>query len=133
MTRQLLRFGIAGLGVTLLSALIYLAAVYGLRLPPLGANLVSHLLGLVAGYALHSRWSFSDRSSSDDLRTVGRFCAVSAFTFLLNGFWVAVTTLALGLPAIAPVPLMVIVTPLASFLLNRSWVFRATRGASRIG
>jgi putative flippase GtrA len=123
---QLARFAIGGLGVTLCAAIIYLAAAYALGLPPLAANAVSHSMGLIASYAVHSRWSFSGREESQEVRMIVRFCTVSAIAFAMNSFWVALTTVLLGLPAFAPVPLMICVTPLVSFTLNRYWVFRVS-------
>jgi putative flippase GtrA len=128
---QLVRFAVGGLGVTLLAALIYLFAAYAVGLTPLAANAVSHSVGLIASYTVHSRWSFSDRQDSEEVRMIVRFCTVSAIAFAMNSFWVALTTGLLMMPAFAPVPLMIFVTPLVSFTLNRYWVFRASgRGAA---
>jgi putative flippase GtrA len=49
----------------------------------------------------------------------------SGFAFLLNSFWVWLAIDAMRLPPLAPLPAMVVLTPLCSFILNRSWVFRA--------
>jgi putative flippase GtrA len=134
---QLVRFAVAGVGVTLLSALIYIGVAVALRVDPLLANALSHATGIVAGYAIHSRWSFrsqdidrddgdSDGGDSDGGgATVLRFTIASGFSFALNSLWVWLATAGLHLPAWSPVPAMVFVTPLASFAINRYWVFRA--------
>jgi putative flippase GtrA len=54
-----------------------------------------------------------------------RFLIGSAFAFALNSLWVWLATIWLRLPAWAPVPAMIFATPIASFLINRYWVFRA--------
>ncbi len=126
---QLVRFAIGGFGVTLFSACVYLAAATGFGLHPLVANTASHLLGMLASYTVHSRWSFKEKEGAEELRMLFRFCIVSGAAFALNSFWVAVTTVLLALPPQAPVPLMIFVTPILSFLLNRYWVFEATGGA----
>jgi putative flippase GtrA len=122
---QLIRFAIAGVGVTALSALVYLAAAMLAHLQPLRANLLSHLVGVAAGYAIHSRWSFR-AGGGNEAAMLGRFVAVSGVGLALNSLWVWLATVALRLPAWTPVPAMVVATPLASFALNRTWVFRAS-------
>ncbi|MDB5693449.1 MAG: GtrA family protein [Alphaproteobacteria bacterium] len=122
---QLVRFAIGGLAVTLLSVLVYVGFAYGLRIHPLAANTLSYGAGLAAGYAVHSRWSFRGDRRGEDGTMVLRFLVASGFAFTLNSFWVWLTTIALHLSPLAPVPAMMFVTPLMSFVLNRWWVFRA--------
>jgi len=120
---QLVRFAVAGVGVTLLSAMIYIGAAVPLHVNPFVATALSHVVGVLAGYAIHSRWSF--RSEEGDAATVLRFTIASGVSFALNSLWVWGATNGLHLSAWAPVPAMVFVTPLASFAINRYWVFRA--------
>src|SRR5206468_8467681 len=116
--RQLVRYILAGLGVTLFAALIYSAAATLLRIPPLAANALSSLCGITASYAVHSRWSFAPERDGGEAGMMLRFLLAAAFAFALNSFWVWLATGLLHLPPIAPVPAMIFVTPLASFLLN---------------
>jgi putative flippase GtrA len=120
---QLVRFGIGGLGVTLFSVVIYSAAATLLHVPPLAANALSWCCGVVASYTVHSRWSFAADKTGGESAMIARFLVVAVFAFLLNSFWVWLTTGFFKLPPLAPVPAMIFVTPLASFLLNRYWVF----------
>ena len=119
---QLVRFAIAGLGVTLFSVMIYSIAAVLIGVPPLGANTISWLCSVAVGYAVHSRWSFGAERAGEAGKVL-KFLMASGFAFALNSFWVWLTTGYLGLHPLAPVPLMMGVTPLASFLLNRYWVF----------
>jgi putative flippase GtrA len=121
--RQLVRYVVAGLAVTLFAALIYSAAATLLGIAPLTANAISSLCGVVASYAVHSRWSFAPEREEGEAGMILRFLIAAAFAFALNSFWVWLATGLLHLPPIAPVPAMVFVTPFASFLLNRYWVF----------
>jgi putative flippase GtrA len=123
--RQLLRFAVAGLGVTLFSAAIYAAAVSLLGVHPLAANGFSHGCGVVAGYMVHSRWSFNADTDGGERAMIVRFVLASSFAFALNSFWVWLAVDAMRLPSLAPLPAMVFLTPLCSFILNRTWVFRA--------
>jgi putative flippase GtrA len=124
-TRQLIRYAIAGLGVTQFAACVYSAAVLCLGVDPLVANVISTSFGLAAGYLIHSRWSFGTRGESNEAWQVGRFVLASLFAFLINSIWVLLLTKVLRLPPLAPVPLMMLATPWISFLLNRYWVFKA--------
>jgi putative flippase GtrA len=123
---QLVRFAIAGFGVTVFSVLVYAGFASGLHVHPLIANVFSYASGFVASYAAHSRWSFrTERRGEEEGATMLRFLIASGFAFALNSFWVWLMTIALHLPPLAPVPAMMFVTPLMSFILNRWWVFRA--------
>lgn len=122
---QLVRFALGGLGVTVLAATVYSAAVILLAMPPLAANAVSWVFGVAASYTVHSRWSFAADKSRGEGGMIGRFLIVAGLAFGLNSLWVWLMTGLLGLHPLAPVPAMVFVTPFASFLLNRFWVFKA--------
>ena len=122
---QLVRFAVAGFGVTLLAVLVYAGFAQGLGIHPLAANTLSYIAGVVASYTVHSRWSFRTEQKGEEGAQILRFLTVSGFAFALNSFWVWLATIALHLPPMAPVPAMMFVTPLMSFVLNRWWVFRA--------
>ena len=124
-TRQLIRYAIAGFCVTQFAACVYSALVLFSRIPPLEANVVSTACGWCAGYVAHSRWSFAGGAASGEPATVGRFVLTSLLAFLINSAWVWLLVSTLHLPPLTPVPLMMLVTPWISFLLNRYWVFRA--------
>jgi len=121
---QLVRYGVAGLGVTALSTLVYSGAAVGIGLSPMRANVCGYAVGLIAGYLVHSRWSFAG-SHEAEAATVARFVGATLCGFALNSLWVWLLTGPMHLPPLAPVPAMVGVTPLLSFLVNRYWVFRA--------
>jgi putative flippase GtrA len=125
-TRQLMRYAIAGFCVTQCAAFIYSAIVLFRHVPPLQANVMSTVCGWCAGYVVHSRWSFAGGEARDEYSTVGRFVLTSSFAFLVNTGWVWLLVSVLHLSPLAPVPMMMFVTPWVSFLLNRYWVFKAT-------
>ena len=119
---QLVRFAVAGLAVTLFAAGVYLAVAVELHVPPLMANAVATLCGVVVGYLVHSRWSFR-ASDGDHAAQAVKFLVTAGVGFALNSFWVWLAVTALKLPAWTPVTGMVFATPLASFAANRYWVF----------
>ena len=124
-TRQLIRYAIAGLCVTQFAASVYSGAVFFLRMDPMLANVLSTGCGLVAGYLVHSRWSFAEGASASEGWQVGRFLLASFFAFIVNTMWVWVLVKNFHLSPLTPVPLMMLATPWISFLLNRHWVFKA--------
>ena len=124
---QLLRYAITGGGVTLVSVTVYwfLAKRDGpVAMAPLLANLLSYLVAVAIGYVVHSRWSFRGHGRRGNLaRTSFRFAVASLVSLGLNSGWVFLLTHVVRGPTWWPIPLMVIVTPLALFWLNRAWVF----------
>ena len=122
---QLVRFAVAGLCLTAFAVSIYSAAATLFHVTPLIANGLSWVCGVTAGYAIHSRWSFATEKEGAEASTIARFLLVYVFALGLNSFWVWLATSYLHFPPLAPVPAMIFVTPLASFLLNRYWVFEA--------
>jgi len=123
--RQLLRYAFAGFCVTQLAAAVYSALVISLATHPLLANCMSTAFGLAIGYIAHSRWSFAAGNGDGESLQVARFLLASLIAFAINSFWVWLLVMSLHFSPLAPVPMMMLVTPWISFLLNRHWVFRA--------
>jgi putative flippase GtrA len=123
-TKQFVRYAVAGFGVTQFAAGVYASFAVVLHFNAFVANCLSTVSGLAVGYWTHSRWSFAAQPGGDDLFQLPRFLVASALAFVLNSAWVWLLVSACRLPALAPVPLMMLVTPWMSFLLNRHWVFR---------
>ena len=123
--RQLIRYAFAGFCITQLAAGVYSALVLFFRMDPLLANVSSTGCGLCIGYVVHSRWSFAVGPAASEGWQVGRFLLASLVAFVVNTTWVWLLVKALHLPALTPVPLMMLATPWISFLLNRHWVFKA--------
>lgn len=118
---QLVRFAIAGGGVTLFAAGVYLATAMALHVAPLAANAISTGFGMIVGYVVHSRWSF--RAEGDDRTMAAKFLLAATVGFALNSFWVWLAVHAFHLPAWTPVTGIVFATPLATFAAHRYWVF----------
>lgn len=129
---QLVRFGITGGLVSVFYSVIYWPlATYGNRLLPLGggavwpliAVVVAFLLATAVGKVAHSRFSFRGHGTRD-ARTAHRFFVVQLFGFVLNMAyaWVLCGPLVHG-PTWWPLVPAVLVTPLVTFGLQRSWVF----------
>lgn len=123
---QLVRFAIAGGLSTVVYSAVYLPlTAYVFRAAQaVYAVPFAFAVAVTIGFFLHSRWSFKGHGTRE---TGGRqqlkFVIVQAIGLALNaGFTWGVTALA-GLPAwVALIP-VVTITPIATFALNRQWVF----------
>jgi putative flippase GtrA len=122
-TGQLVRYGLTGGLASLVNIGVYWVLAANLMDPNL-AWTVGFLAAVLVGYVVHSRWSFRGHGRRDSLtRTGGRFFAVSLVSFALNQLWVWLLVRHFALPLWAPYPLVLGVTPLIVFSLNRRWVF----------
>ena len=120
---QLLRYAITGGLASAVNIGVYWALAAG-GLDPNLAWAIGFAAAVAVGYVVHSRWSFRGHGRRDNpARTGGRFVAVSLVSFALNQFWVWLLVQHLDLPLWAPYPLVLGVTPLVVFALNRRWVF----------
>ena len=123
--RQFIRYGLSGGVSSLVNIAVYWVARDEGRLDPNLAWGLGYVAAVLVGYVIHSRWSFHGHGRRGNLvRTGGRFVAVSLVSFALNSLWVWALVQVLDLPTWAPIPLVLGVTPIAVFTLNRQWVFR---------
>ena len=121
---QFVRFGLVGGFVTVLGVAAYWIPATFLGVAPLLANLLGYAVAVAFGYFLHSRVSFRGHGSRDNVaKRTGRFFVVSLVSLGLNSLFVGILTGPLDGPTWWPVIPMVFVTPLATFYLNRQWVF----------
>ena len=123
---QLVRFGIAGGLSTLIYSAVYLPLTYWV-LPRAWAVLAvppAFLVAVICGFFLHSGWSFrGHEAGGQGARLHVKFLVVQSFGFVLNALFTWIATALLHQPPwVALIPAAT-VTPLATFFLNRQWVF----------
>jgi putative flippase GtrA len=122
---QVIRYGLTGGFVTLIAAGIYWVLADPVGINPQLANVISWLFAVGTGYMIHSRWSFKGHGSTASEATItARFLIVALIGLGINSFWVQLMIGWLRGPDWWPVPLLVFVTPVLVFPLNRYWVFR---------
>ena len=119
---QIIRFGVVGIGLTLLYAAIYWPLATFVMWPVF-AVVIAFIVAVTVGFFLHSRWSFKGHGKVEDRRTKVHFFAVQSFGFLLNAGFTWIGTDLLHGPTWWPLVPAVLVTPFATYLLNRLWVF----------
>ena len=121
-----MRFGIAGAISTVIYSAVYLPiATWALprqlavlAVPP------AFLVAVTAGYFLHSAWSFRGHGVREEgPRQKLKFLLVQGFGLLLNALFTWVITGPLHGATWLPLIPIVTITPVATFALNRQWVF----------
>ena len=115
---QLARFLAVGLANTALSYGVYVTLVH-VDVPAPAAGALAFAAGAVQGYVLNGRWTFSGHDTG---RQRFRYLMVQlAGAGATSGVvWVATTA---GVPRTAAYLVAVPPVTLATFFLNRSWVF----------
>jgi putative flippase GtrA len=124
---QLIRFGIAGVISTAIYSAVYLPLAWWvfkgnkavIAVPP------AFLVAVTAGFFMHSAWSFKGHGSRDKSgKQHGKFFLVQGFGLLLNALftWIITGPLFHGAAWVALIPAVTLV-PVATFALNRQWVF----------
>jgi putative flippase GtrA len=119
---QLVRFGLVGFFLAALySAIYWYLATF--VMPPMIAVIVGYLVAVSVGFVLHSRWSFRGHGKREDHRLKVKFFFVQSSGFLLNEVFTWFLTGPMHGPTWWPLIPAIFVTPLATYLLNREWVF----------
>ena len=124
--RQLLVYGFVGAFLSLLSTAAYLLPIMLFGAPPLLANLLSFPLAVGVGFQLHGRLTFASparRAGARIALRASRFVAASLVSLALNSLFVWALTGPMRLSPLWPLVPMLLVTPPATFWLNRRWVF----------
>ena len=121
---QLFRYALTGGLASVVNIGVYQLCAQRFGLDPNLAWAIGFAAAVLVGYVTHSRWSFRGHGTRDNLgRTGGRFVVVSLISFGLNSLWVWLLVQFFALPLWAPYPLVLGLTPLMIFTLNRKWVF----------
>ena len=126
MIGQLLRFAISGGISTLIYIAVYMPLTTWVWPGPRAVYAVpfAFVVAVTAGFFLHSRWSFKGHGTRESGgRQQAKFVVVQGFGLALNGAFTWSITALLGMPPwVALIP-VVTITPIATFALNRQWVF----------
>lgn len=123
---RIIRFGIVGVLATAVHVGTVMLLVENRWLPdPLMANVVAFSCAVLVSFFGHSRWTFGQRRQ--DLPQFLRFLATTLLALGLNQLIMGVSTRMLGLDYRLAMALIVVLVPLFTYALARSWVFTASR------
>lgn len=121
---QLMRFGMVGGAATLTHAGVYYYLVAGKVLTPLLANFAAYAVAFSISFLGHRHWTFGDaRKDRRNNYAIFRFLSVSLSGLAINSAAVLLLVNLLRLPEWTPLIVIVGMTPIFTFLLNRFWVF----------
>lgn len=122
MLGQALRYGVTGVALAGLYAAVYWCGAVVIALPAQLANGAGFAAALVAGYMLHSQWSFRGHGRRGSW-SWGRFLVVNFAGYLINCLWVWLVVDEMSYPVAMAIIPIVTLTPIFTFLLNRRWTF----------
>ena len=119
---QLVRFAVVGFSLAgVYSAIYWYLATFVMA--PMLAVVIAFAVAVSIGFVLHSRWSFRGHGKAEDRRMKMKFLLVQGSGFLLNEAFTWLLTGPMHGPTWWPLVPAIFVTPLATYLLNRQWVF----------
>lgn len=119
--KESVRFGLVGLSATFFYIALYWILTSDLGvIPPVSAAIAS-IISIAVSYAGH--YFFTFQHNGRHLRSMTRFVAVSVTLIAANSLLVAIVD-RYSVFRLAPLIVTCLFYPLASFLLNRTLVFR---------
>ena len=121
---QLVRYGLAGLAITLAAAGSYWAITDLLHIDPMASYGIVFLIFSAISYITHGEYSFRGHGERDRHHIrMGRFLATNLLGFLVNQGFIWLLVKQLGGPTWWPTIPMVFLTPLLTFALHRRFVY----------
>ena len=121
---QLVRYGLAGLAITLAAAGSYWAIADLLHVDPMASYAIVFIIFSGISYVTHGEYSFRGHGERDRHHIrMGRFLAINVLGFLLNQGFIWLLVKQWGGPTWWPTIPMVFVTPLITFSLHRRYVY----------
>lgn len=121
---QLVRYGLAGLAITLAAAGSYWAITDLLHIDPMASYGIVFLVFSGISYVTHGEFSFRGHGGRDRHHIrMGRFFAINVLGFLVNQAFIWLLVKQLGGPTWWPTIPMVFLTPLLTFALHRRFVY----------
>lgn len=121
---QLVRYGLAGLAITLAAAGSYWAITDLLNVDPMVSYAIVFLVFSGISYITHGEYSFRDHGERDRHHVrMGRFLAINLLGFLVNQAFIWLLVKQLHGPTWWPTIPMVFLTPLLTFALHRRFVY----------
>ena len=121
---QLVRYGLAGLAITLAAAGSYWAITDLLHIDPMVSYAIVFLVFSGISYITHGEFSFRGHGERNRHHIrMGRFFAINVLGFLVNQLFIWILVKQLGGPTWWPTVPMVFLTPLLTFALHRRFVY----------
>lgn len=126
--RRFVRFVIAGGVATLVHVVLFVVLLEGAHLDATAASIPAFAVALLASYLLNWAWTFE--ASSSLLARLPQFIVVAAVGLVVNVALTLFVVDALRLHYAVALALVVTITPIVTFWLNRQWTFGGTSASS---
>lgn len=120
---QLIKFIISGFAATLVHGVIFIYAVK-VDIPPLVSNTFAYILALIVSFLIQSKWVFN--VTMIEKIYLLKFGITSIIGFLLNTLIVFIAMNFFNKSEYITIVIMVTITPIVIFILNKFWVFICT-------
>ena len=121
---QAVRYGIAGLLITILFSASYWAVTELVGIDPMLSLTIVFVVFSGVSYVTHGAFSFRGYGARDRHHVrATRFFLVNLVGFALNQFFVWLLVKQLGGPTWWPIVPFIAVTPWVTFALHRKWVY----------
>jgi putative flippase GtrA len=122
---QIAAYAIGGGAMTALHSACYWGMATLGKVEPYAANSLAAIIAGIAGYYLHSRWTFgAEKRTSPTSTSFLRYVVVSLLCYVLNSFWVWLVVKHMDMSVTASLLPMILMTPWLGFALNRFWAFK---------
>lgn len=122
---EAIRYGISGVMLATLYSAVYWSLAELAGIPVLVANTIAFGVNLIAGWAIHSRWSFAGhRLAENQAHAYAGFFLINLASYGLNSLWVWLIVDRFHQSVALSIVPVVTLTPAITFLLNRYFVFR---------
>lgn len=119
-----LRFGVVGVAATVIHVVVFIALVELVAVSPVISSIPAFLLAMLASYAANYRWTFE--ATGPHSFHLPRYTVVALTGLCLN---VAITHTVVNLLGYLyglALALVIVVIPIVTFFLNRTWTYQAT-------
>jgi putative flippase GtrA len=121
---QAVRYGLAGLLITILFSASYWAVTELIGIDPMLSLTIVFIVFSGVSYVTHGAFSFRGHGGRDRHHVrATRFVVVNLVGFALNQFFVWLLVKQLGGPTWWPIVPFIAVTPWVTFALHRKWVY----------
>lgn len=121
---QMIRYGFAGMAITLAVAASYWAIADLLHVDPMISFTIVFIVFSVISYVTHGEFSFRGHGTRDQHHIrLSRFLAVNILGYLVNQAFIWVLVKQLDGPTWWPIIPIVLVTPILTFTLHRRFVY----------
>lgn len=122
---RIVRFGIVGVGSTLIYAVLAWIFTVRMEMPAVVGSILAYCCGAVFSYTTHRRVTFRSRQSVR--HEAPRFAGISFAGWIVAIISPLILTNAWGLPPIVAIVFASVAVPILSFIGMERFVFRARR------